>query len=101
MRDLRKGGTIKTVDGEAREYFYYPERTAGDMIEIEKLASEYGGGSYALAFAAFVVCAMTADGTRLYPKIAIKEAATKIPERQLVEAVTRMGTLEEQPDPKA
>ena len=44
---------------------------------------------------------MSADGTRLYPKVAIKEAATKIPERQLVEAVSKMGAIEEQPDPKA
>ena len=40
MRELRKGGTITTVNGDAVDYFYYPERTAGDMIEIEKLASE-------------------------------------------------------------
>lgn len=93
-------GTIKDVDGNTVEFWYRQQRTVSQAIRIEQLTDKHGGGQTATLMAAFLVLALNADGSRLYPDADFLNLSNKLPHDELIRACIQMGGVREDTDPK-
>jgi hypothetical protein len=91
---------IEDIHGETIEFWYYAERTVAQHLAIEQMLEKRGGTQTALLLSAFIVCALDADGKRLFSDVEYKQLAGRLSQSELVKACLAMGNVEET-DPKA